>query len=141
MCNFFAVFVLTECMLADHQSHFTLGLQKQIQATTMGNRGGGNGRGAFVAVTEKTENPIDDHINIYDDIPLSSANQLTNVVEETIPYKKSIYEDLTEQVDLNFSDYVDRSIGYTLIEHLDSDGYFRSNIAEISHQLNIPESG
>ena len=87
----------------------------------------------------QTENPMDDYTNIYDDIPLSSANELTNVVEETIPYKKSIYENLTEQVDLNFSDYVDRSIGYTLIEHLDSDGYFRSNITEISHQLNIPE--
>ena len=87
----------------------------------------------------QTENPMDDYTNIYDDIPLSSTNELTNVVEETIPYKKSIYENLTEQVDLNFSDYVDRSIGYTLIEHLDFDGYFRSNITEISHQLNIPE--
>ena len=87
----------------------------------------------------QTENPMDDYTNIYDDIPWSSANELTNVVEETIPYKKSIYENLTEQVDLNFSDYVDRSIGYTLIEHLDSDGYFRSNITEISHQINIHE--
>ena len=32
----------------------------------------------------QTENPMDDYTNIYDDIPLSSTNELTNVVEETI---------------------------------------------------------
>ena len=62
--------------------------------------------------TSQSESPIDDHSNIYDDSSKGSSNELTNIIEETISYKKSIYETLIEQVYLNFSNSIDRNIAY-----------------------------
>ena len=89
--------------------------------------------------TSQSESPIDDHTNIYDDSSKGSSNELTNIIEETISYKKSIYETLIEQVYLNFSNSIDRNIAYILIEHLEFDGYFKTNIQDLSSNINIPE--
>ena len=51
----------------------------------------------------QSESPIDDHSNIYDESSKGPSNELTNIIEETISCKKSIYETLIEQVYLNFS--------------------------------------
>jgi RNA polymerase sigma-54 factor len=89
--------------------------------------------------TSQSESPIDDHSNIYDDSSKGSSNELTNIIEETISYKKSIYETLIEQVYLNFSNSIDRNIAFILIQHLEFDGYFKINIQDLSSNINIPE--
>ena len=87
----------------------------------------------------QSENPLDDYSNIYDEGSSISSNELTNIIEETIAYKKSINESLIEQVDLSFSNHINRIIAYFLIENLEADGYFKSNISEFSVNLDIPE--
>lgn len=87
----------------------------------------------------QSENPLDDYSNIYDEGSSISSNELTNIIEETIAYKKSINESLIEQVDLSFSNHINRIIAYFLIENLEDDGYFKSNISEFSVNLDIPE--
>ena len=68
-----------------------------------------------------------------------SSNELTNIIEETVAYKKSINENLVEQANLSFSNPIDRIIAYFLIENLESDGYFKSDISEFSISLDIDE--
>ena len=87
----------------------------------------------------QNESPLDDYSNIYDENSSISSNELTNIIEETVAYKKSINENLVEQANLSFSNPIDRIIAYFLIENLESDGYFKSDISEFSISLDIDE--
>ena len=60
-------------------------------------------------------------------------------MKKLLPIKKSINENLVEQANLSFSNPIDRIIAYFLIENLESDGYFKSDISEFSISLDIDE--
>ena len=82
-------------------------------------------------LTSESGSSDDDYSSTYDDSFTSSAYELTNILEETLPYRKSINEVLTEQANLTFSDSLDRHIAYLLIGNLEVDGYFKTDILEL----------
>ena len=90
-------------------------------------------------LTSESGSSDDDYSSTYDDSFTSSAYELTNILEETLPYRKSINEVLTEQANLTFSDSLDRHIAYLLIGNLEVDGYFKTDILELSGNLNVSD--
>lgn len=91
-------------------------------------------------LTSETGSSDDDYSSTYDDSFTGSAYELTNILEETLPYRKSINEVLTEQANLTFSDSLDRHIAYLLIGNLEADGYFKTDILELSGNLNVSDA-
>ena len=90
------------------------------------------------------ENPIDDETNIFDvnhnDVNHSTeGSEITNFLEETLSYKKSLNESLIDQVNLNFRDDLDKKVAFLLIEKLENNGYLKISIPEFSSDINISE--
>ena len=90
------------------------------------------------------ENPIDDQTNIFDvnhnDVNHSTeGSEITNFLEETLSYKKSLNESLIDQVNLNFRDDLDKKVAFLLIEKLENNGYLKISIPEFSSDINISE--
>ena len=90
------------------------------------------------------ENPIDDETNIFDvnhnDVNHSTeGSEITNFLEETLCYKKSLNESLIDQVNLNFRDDLDKKVAFLLIEKLENNGYLKISIPEFSSDINISE--
>ena len=61
------------------------------------------------------ESPIDDETNIFDVNYNSENSEITNFLEETLSFKKSLNESLIDQVNLNFRDDLDKKVAFLLI--------------------------
>ena len=59
--------------------------------------------------------------------------------EKRLAEKTSLYELLSQQIGLNFTNTKDKFIASRLCEYLDDAGYFRGDIKQISSQLKISE--
>lgn len=85
------------------------------------------------------ESPIDDETNIFDVNYNSENSEITNFLEETLSFKKSLNESLIDQVNLNFRDDLDKKVAFLLIEKLENNGYLKISITEFSSDINISE--
>ena len=59
--------------------------------------------------------------------------------EQKLSDKKSVYQLISEQISLKFTQPEEKLIAFRLAESLDESGYFRGNISDIARQLHISE--
>ena len=59
--------------------------------------------------------------------------------EKRLKNTASLYEHIQQQIELTFSNKIEKSIAFSLVDNLDEAGYFRGDTAKISQKLNISQ--
>jgi len=77
--------------------------------------------------------PSFDTANLYE----SSSTSIDNIIEETIESKKSLYQIITDQINLSFQNKIDRLIALSILEFIEPNGYLKVSTKELSIDLNI----
>jgi len=79
--------------------------------------------------------PVFDTSNLYD--TSSSNKKIDNVIEETLPSKESLFENILNQINITFKTKIDRLIASAIVEFIEPNGYLKVSINELSADLNI----
>ena len=77
--------------------------------------------------------PSFDTTNLYD----SSSTSIDNIIEETIESKNSLYQIITDQINISFQNKIDRLIALSILEFIEPNGYLKVSTKELSIDLNI----
>ena len=73
--------------------------------------------------------------NLYDSS--YSSNENNNILEDTIPIEQSVYEIISEQVNIYITNKYEKLIAFALIEYVEPNGYLKVPIEELALDLNI----
>ena len=71
--------------------------------------------------------------NLYE----SSSTSIDNIIEETIESKNSLYQIITDQINISFQNKIDRLIALSILEFIDPNGDLKVSTIELSIDLNI----
>ena len=71
--------------------------------------------------------------NLYE----SSSTSIDNIIEETIESKNSLYQIITDQINISFQNKIDRLIALSILEFIEPNGYLKVSTKELSIDLNI----
>ena len=74
-----------------------------------------------------------DTANLYE----SSSTSIDNIIEETIESKNSLYQIITDQINISFQNKIDRLIALSILEFIEPNGYLKVYTKELSIDLNI----
>ena len=77
--------------------------------------------------------PSFDTANLYE----SSSTSIDNIIEETIESKNSLYQIITDQINISFQNKTDRLIALSILEFIEPNGYLKVSTKELSIDLNI----
>ena len=77
--------------------------------------------------------PSFDTANLYE----SSSTSIDNIIEETIESKNSLYQIITDQINISFQNKIDRLIALSILEFIEPNGYLKVSTKELSIDLNI----
>ena len=77
--------------------------------------------------------PSFDTTNLYE----SSSTSIDNIIEETIESKNSLYQIITDQINISFQNKIDRLIALSILEFIEPNGYLKVSTKELSFDLNI----
>ena len=77
--------------------------------------------------------PSFDTTNLYE----SSSTSIDNIIEETIESKNSLYQIITDQINISFQNKIDRLIALSILEFIEPNGYLKVSTKELSIDLNI----
>ena len=72
-------------------------------------------------------------VNLYE----SSSTSIDNIIEETIESKNSLYQIITDQINISFQNKIDRLIALSILEFIEPNGYLKVSTKELSIDLNI----
>ncbi len=92
-----------------------------------------------VSIDQKEDIDWKEYSNQYDDISYKKVNRNKDEYnyENFITKEESLKEHLSLQLDLTFSEGIDKLIASILIENIDSNGYISTSLEDISSYLNI----
>ncbi len=77
--------------------------------------------------------PSFDTTNLYE----SSSTSIDNVIEETLESKNSLYQIITDQINISFQNKIDRLIALSILGFIEPNGYLKVSTKELSIDLNI----
>ena len=77
--------------------------------------------------------PSFDTANLYE----SSSKSIDNIIEETVESKNSLYQIITDQINISFQNKIDRLIALSILEFIEPNGYLKVSTKELSIDLNI----
>ena len=77
--------------------------------------------------------PSFDTANLYE----SSSTSIDNIIEETVESKNSLYQIITDQINISFQNKIDRLIALSILEFIEPNGYLKVSTKELSIDLNI----
>ncbi len=77
--------------------------------------------------------PSFDRANLYE----SSSTSIDNIIEETVESKNSLYQIITDQINISFQNKIDRLIALSILEFIEPNGYLKISAKELSIDLNI----
>ena len=77
--------------------------------------------------------PSFDTANLYE----SSSTSIDNIIEETLESKNSLYQIITDQINISFQNKIDRLIALSILEFIEPNGYLKVSTKELSIDLNI----
>ena len=83
--------------------------------------------------TDSEGSPSFDTANLYE----SSSTSIDNIIEETIESKNSLYQIITDQINISFQNKIDRLIALSILEFIEPNGYLKVSTKELSIDLNI----
>ena len=83
--------------------------------------------------TDSEGSPSFDTANLYE----SSSTSIDNIIEETIESKNSLYQIITDQINISFQNKIDRLIALSILEFIEPNGYLKVSTKELSFDLNI----
>ena len=88
---------------------------------------------SFSHNTDSEGSPSFDTANLYE----SSSTSIDNIIEETIESKNSLYQIITDQINISFQNKIDRLIALSILEFIEPNGYLKVSTKELSIDLNI----
>ena len=88
---------------------------------------------SFAHNTDFEGSPSFDTANLYE----SSSTSIDNIIEETIESKNSLYQIITDQINISFQNKIDRLIALSILEFIEPNGYLKVSTKELSIDLNI----
>ena len=88
---------------------------------------------SFSHNTDSEGSPSFDTANLYE----SSSTSIDNIIEETIESKNSLYQIITDQINISFQNKIDRLIALSILEFIGPNGYLKVSTKELSIDLNI----
>ena len=88
---------------------------------------------SFSHNTDFEGSPSFDTANLYE----SSSTSIDNIIEETIESKNSLYQIITDQINISFQNKTDRLIALSILEFIEPNGYLKVSTKELSIDLNI----
>ena len=88
---------------------------------------------SFSHNTDSEGSPSFDTANLYE----SSSTSIDNIIEETIESKNSLYQIITDQINISFQNKIDRLIALSILEFIEPNGYLKVSTKELSFDLNI----
>ena len=88
---------------------------------------------SFSDNTDSEGSPSFDTANLYE----SSSTSIDNIIEETIESKNSLYQIITDQINISFQNKIDRLIALSILEFIEPNGYLKVSTKELSIDLNI----
>ena len=88
---------------------------------------------SFSHNTDSEGSPSFDTANLYE----SSSTSIDNIIEETIESKNSLYQIITDQINISFQNKIDRLIALSIHEFIEPNGYLKVSTKELSIDLNI----
>ena len=88
---------------------------------------------SFSDNTDFEGSPSFDTANLYE----SSSTSIDNIIEETIESKNSLYQIITDQINISFQNKTDRLIALSILEFIEPNGYLKVSTKELSIDLNI----
>ena len=88
---------------------------------------------SFSHNTDFEGSPSFDTANLYE----SSSTSIDNIIEETIESKNSLYQIITDQINISFQNKIDRLIALSILEFIEPNGYLKVSTKELSIDLNI----
>ena len=88
---------------------------------------------SFSHNTNSEGSPSFDTANLYE----SSSTSIDNIIEETIESKNSLYQIISDQINISFQNKVDRLIALSILEFIEPNGYLKVSSKELSIDLNI----
>ena len=88
---------------------------------------------SFSDNTDFEGSPSFDTANLYE----SSSTSIDNIIEETIESKNSLYQIITDQINISFQNKIDRLIALSILEFIEPNGYLKVSTKELSIDLNI----
>ena len=88
---------------------------------------------SFSHNTDSEGSPSFDTANLYE----SSSTSIDNIIEETIESKNSLYQIITDQINISFQNKTDRLIALSILEFIEPNGYLKVSTKELSIDLNI----
>ena len=88
---------------------------------------------SFSHNTDSEGSPSFDTANLYE----SSSTSIDNIIEETIESKNSLYQIITDQINISFQNKIDRLIALSILEFIEPNGYLKVSKKELSIDLNI----
>ena len=88
---------------------------------------------SFSHNTDSDGSPSFDTVNLYE----SSSTSIDNIIEETIESKNSLYQIITDQINISFQNKIDRLIALSILEFIEPNGYLKVSTKELSIDLNI----
>ncbi len=77
--------------------------------------------------------PSFDTANLYE----SSSTSIDNIIEETLESKNSLYQIITDQINISFQNKIDRLIALSILGFIEPNGYLKVSTKELSIDLNI----
>ena len=77
--------------------------------------------------------PSFDTTNLYE----SSSTSIDNIIEETLESKNSLYQIITDQINISFQNKIDRLIALSILGFIEPNGYLKVSTKELSIDLNI----
>ena len=77
--------------------------------------------------------PSFDTANLYE----SSSASIDNIIEETLESKNSLYQIITDQINISFQNKIDRLIALSILGFIEPNGYLKVSTKELSIDLNI----
>ena len=88
---------------------------------------------SFSHNTDSEGSPSFDTANLYE----SSSTSIDNIIEESIESKNSLYQIITDQINISFQNKIDRLIALSILEFIEPNGYLKVSTKELSIDLNI----
>ena len=88
---------------------------------------------SFLHNEDSEVSPSFDTANLYE----SSSTSIDNIIEETIESKNSLYQIITDQINISFQNKIDRLIALSILEFIEPNGYLKVSTKELSIDLNI----
>ena len=77
--------------------------------------------------------PSFDTANLYE----SSSTSIDNIIEETLESKNSLYQIITDQINISLQNKIDRLIALSILGFIEPNGYLKVSTKELSIDLNI----